>query len=52
MESIQARMKNNGVFRQIVQYSVIVLGSVIYAIGFQFSCTRTPLCPAALQVWP
>ena len=45
MESIQARMKNNGVFRQIVQYSVIVLGSVIYAIGFQFFMYPNSIVP-------
>ena len=36
MESIKAQMKNNGVFRRIIQYLVIVAGSAIYAIGFQF----------------
>ena len=36
MENISTRMKSNIFFRRIVQYTVIVLGCVIYAVGFQF----------------
>ena len=36
MDSIKAHMKNNDVFRRVVQYFVIVIGSAIYAVGFQF----------------
>ena len=36
MENINTRMKSNIFFRRIVQYTVIVLGCVIYAVGFQF----------------
>lgn len=36
MENISTRMKSNTFFRRIVQYTVIVLGCVIYAVGFQF----------------
>ena len=36
MDSIKAQMKNNDVFRRVVQYFVIVIGSAIYAVGFQF----------------
>lgn len=36
MENISTRMKSNIIFRRIVQYTVIVLGCVIYAVGFQF----------------
>ena len=34
MDSIKAQMKNNDVFRRVVQYFVIVIGSAIYAAGF------------------
>ena len=36
MENISTQMKNNIVFRRVIQYVVIVLGCVIYAVGFQF----------------
>lgn len=36
MEKINARMKNDALFRRVIQYLVIVMGSVIYAVGFQF----------------
>lgn len=36
MDSIKTRMKNNAMFRRLVQYLVIVVGCVIYAVGFQF----------------
>ena len=36
MESISYEMKNNVVFRRVIQYLVIVIGCVVYAVGFQF----------------
>ena len=45
MDSIKAQMKNNGVFRRIVQYLVIVIGSVIYAVGFQFFMYPNSIVP-------
>lgn len=45
MESIQARMKNNGVYRRVIQYLVIVIGSIVYAVGFQFFMYPNSIVP-------
>lgn len=36
MSSMKVRWKDNAVFWHVVQYLVIVIGCVIYAVGFQF----------------
>ena len=36
MDSFKTYMKNSIIFRRVIQYLVIVIGCVIYAVGFQF----------------
>ena len=36
MDNFKTHMKNSIIFRRVIQYLVIVIGCVIYAVGFQF----------------
>jgi uncharacterized membrane-anchored protein YitT (DUF2179 family) len=36
MSSLKERMNDNAVFRNVVKYLVIIIGSAVFAVGFQF----------------